>query len=166
LELAATLAWLGANLLRQQKYAEAETEIAASLAIRAQRIPDDWITGSTRSMLGGVILARARALQAAGDEQAGAELARAEPLLRAGYEAMKSRQERLPPAYRARVTEALERLVEFYSVTGDQDQADTWRMELDAWKQRPANESSAPPAAGQAGQQTSPQPETPAGRLP
>src|SRR5262249_26975109 len=55
-ESSGVLAPLGLNLLKQQKYAEAEPLLRECLAIREQKQPDDWRTFNTKSMLGGSLL--------------------------------------------------------------------------------------------------------------
>ena len=82
------LAALGLNLLKQQKYADAEPLLRECLKIREQKEPDDWRTFNTKSLLGGSLL---------GQEK----YAEAEPLLLAGYEGMKQREERFRPRARS-----------------------------------------------------------------
>ena len=71
------------------------------LRIREQKEPDDWRTFNAKSMLGASLL---------GQEK----YAEAEPLLLSGYEGMKQREEMIPPQGKARLTEAIERLVQLY----------------------------------------------------
>jgi len=52
-------------------------------------------------------------------------------LLREGYEGMK---ERVPPATKVRLTEALDRLVLLYDATGNAAEAERYRKELAARK--------------------------------
>ena len=49
---AAALGGLGLNLLRQEKWADAEPPLRAALAVRAKAEPDAWSTFNTRSQLG------------------------------------------------------------------------------------------------------------------
>jgi hypothetical protein len=58
----------------------------------------------------------------------------AEPLLKEGYDGMKQREKTMPPAAKVRLTEALERLVQFYDATGNAAEAERWRKELAARK--------------------------------
>jgi hypothetical protein len=53
--------------------------------------------------------------------------AAAEPLLVQGYAGLKQRQDQIPSQNKARLTEALERLVHLYDGWGKKDQADEWR---------------------------------------
>ena len=115
------LASLGLNLLKQQKYAEAEPLLRECLTIREQNEPDDWTTFNTKSMLGGSLLGQKK-------------YAEAEPLLLAGYEGMKQREEKIPPQGKVRLTEAIERLVQLYEATGKTDKAAEWRKKLPATK--------------------------------
>jgi hypothetical protein len=117
--IAAPLAQLGLNLLRQKKYREAERELQEALAIREKKEPGAWTTFGTKSMLGGALLGQKK-------------YAEAEPLLLAGYEGMKQREAQIPPQGRPRLTEALERLVGLYEATGRMEQADVWRKRLGA----------------------------------
>jgi tetratricopeptide (TPR) repeat protein len=108
---------LGANLLKQQRYAEAEPLLRECLKLREQNEPDDWTTFTTMSLLGASLLGQKKY-----DE--------AEPLLLAGYEGMKQREAKIEPISKVRLTEAIERLVQFYEATGKTDQADEWRARL------------------------------------
>jgi hypothetical protein len=55
----------------------------------------------------------------------------AEPLLLAGYEGMSQREAKIPAQGKVCLTEAVERLVQFYEATGNQEQADAWRRKLE-----------------------------------
>jgi hypothetical protein len=106
-------------LLQQQKASEAEPVLRACLAIRAKREPDAWTTFSAQALLGASLLGQKK-------------YAAAEPLLLQGYEGMKQREAKIPAAGKARLTEALERLVRLYEATGQKDKIDEWRKELEA----------------------------------
>jgi eukaryotic-like serine/threonine-protein kinase len=118
-EVAGALAQLGRNLLRQRKYADAEPLLRESLAIRQEKVPDDWRTFNTQSLLGGALLGRQR-------------YAEAEPLLRQGYEGMRRGETRIPADGKPRLAEALERVVQLYEAWGKPDEAARWRKELEA----------------------------------
>jgi hypothetical protein len=122
-QAAGALAGLSANLLRQEKYTDAEPLLRECLAIRAKEMPDDWLTFNTRSMLGGALVGQKK-------------YAEAEPLLLAGYEGMKQREAWMPPHVRQRLIEALERLVEIHDATGKRDEAARWRKVLEAATKR------------------------------
>ena len=115
------LAALGANLLHQQKPADAEPILHESLLIREKSEPDAWTTFNTQSMLGGSLLGQKN-------------YADAEPLLLAGYEGMKEREAKIPPQGKPRLTEALERLVQLYDAWGKPDQGAEWRGRLEETK--------------------------------
>ena len=53
-----------------------------------------------------------------------------EPLLLSGYEGLKQRQDRIPAAGRARLKEALERLVRLYEATDRTNEATEWKKKL------------------------------------
>jgi tetratricopeptide (TPR) repeat protein len=114
---AGALAALGWNLLRQQKFADAEKLLRDALAIRQKTQADDWTTFNTQSLLGGSLLGQRK-------------YAEAEPLLLAGYQGMKQRETQIPASGKARLTEALERLVQLYDATGQKDKADQWHQQL------------------------------------
>ena len=111
------LANFGASLLHQGKYADAEPLLRECLAIREQKMPDDWRIFNTRSMLGGSLLGQKK-------------YAEAEPLLLAGYEGMKRREQKIPPWAKIRLTEAPERLVQLYEAWGQLEKAAVWREKL------------------------------------
>jgi hypothetical protein len=120
-QFASELATLGLNLLRQQKFADAEPVLRDSLAIRAKTQSDAWTTFNTQSLLGGSLLGQKK-------------YAEAEPLLLDGYEGMKQRENKIPANGKARLTEALERLVQLYDATGQKGKADEWRKQLEEAK--------------------------------
>ena len=80
-----SMASLGLNLIRQQKWGEAESILRECLAIREKAQPDDWSTFNTRSLLGGSLIGQKK-------------FAEAEPLILAGYEGMKAREAKIPAA--------------------------------------------------------------------
>ena len=114
--LAESLALLGLTLLRADKPAEAEPALRECLLIRERKEPDAWTTFNTRSMLGGSLLGQRK-------------FADAEPLLVAGYEGMKQRAKAIPPEFRHRLAEALDRLIAFYAAAGKPAEEAKWRVE-------------------------------------
>jgi hypothetical protein len=106
----------GENLLRQQKWDEAERAIRKALALREKVLPDDWLTFNARSMLGGALL---------GQKQ----YAEAEPLLLAGYEGMKRLEKSIPPGGNIRLGQAVERLAQLCEALDKKDEAKKWRAE-------------------------------------
>jgi serine/threonine protein kinase len=118
LATASCLAQLGMTLLQQKKYAEAEPLLRECLTIREKKQPDQWQTFNTRSLLGAAL---------AGQQN----YAEAEPLLLQGYEGMQQREASVPADGKARLAEALERLVGLYEATGQKDKAAAWRLKLE-----------------------------------
>jgi tetratricopeptide (TPR) repeat protein len=116
---AAVMAELGRDLLPQRKYAEAERFFRECLKIGEQKRADGWSMFDTKSLLGLSLLGQQK-------------YAEAEPLLLSGYEGLKQREVKIPPPLKVRLTEALERLVQFYDAWGKKDQADQWRQKLSA----------------------------------
>src|SRR5262249_37511073 len=57
-EISKYLGPLGLSLLKQDKCAEAESLLRECLDLRMKKLPDDWTTFNTRSMLGGALLAQ------------------------------------------------------------------------------------------------------------
>jgi hypothetical protein len=58
----------------------------------------------------------------------------AEPLLPAGYEGMKQCEAEIPPVGKVQLSEALERIVKLYEVTGQKEKAAEWRKKWEAGK--------------------------------
>jgi serine/threonine protein kinase/Tfp pilus assembly protein PilF len=116
---AGELASLGLNLIRQKKWADAEPILRDSLAVRERKLPDDWRTFNTRSLLGEALLGQKK-------------YAEAEPLLRQGYVGLKERADKVPVEGRWNVANAVERLVQLCDMLEKKDEAAKWRKELDA----------------------------------
>jgi serine/threonine protein kinase/lipopolysaccharide biosynthesis regulator YciM len=114
---AAALSSLGANLLLQEKWADAESSLRESLALLEKAEPDAWPTSNARSLLGDALL---------GQEK----YAEAEPLLIQGYEGLNAREAQIPRPARGRVAEAGERLVRLYEAWGRPEKAAEWRAKL------------------------------------
>jgi eukaryotic-like serine/threonine-protein kinase len=114
-QLAGLLAQLSLTLLQQKKSAAAEPLLRECLAIREKTQPEAWTTFNTQSMLGGALLGQKK-------------YAEAEPLLLKGYEGMKPREKTIPKGA-TRILEALDRLIELYTVTNRPNEAKQWRAE-------------------------------------
>jgi tetratricopeptide (TPR) repeat protein len=127
-QLASLLAEISLGLLQQQKGAEAEPLLRECLAIRQKAMPDHWLIFNTQSMLGGALLQQKK-------------YADAEPLLLAGYAGMTKREAQIPPQGKVRLPEAVQRLVQLYEATGNQDEASKWRKVLEALPRQEKNTS-------------------------
>jgi serine/threonine protein kinase/tetratricopeptide (TPR) repeat protein len=126
---------LGTNLLKQQKYIEAEPVLRESLTVLQNKKPNDFETFQTESRLGGTLLGQKK-------------YADAERHLVDGYQGMKEREKGRgtktygpPPAQE--MAEALERLVQFYDASNRPTEAGKWRNELEV--RRKAAEQPMPP---------------------
>jgi hypothetical protein len=114
---ASELGALGANLLQQEKWTDAEPVLREALAIREARATDAWATHVNRSLLGGALMGQKKYDQA-------------EPVLIQGYEGVRARAGRIPPQDRSRVAEAGERVVRLYEAWGRPEKAAEWRTKL------------------------------------
>jgi serine/threonine protein kinase/tetratricopeptide (TPR) repeat protein len=90
------------------------------LTRRQQASPNAWQTFNLQSLLGGVLLGQQR-------------YAEAEPLLVKGYEGMKISEETIPNDGALRIAEALDRLVELYTVIDKLDEAKKWQAEREKY---------------------------------
>lgn len=107
---------LATNLLKQAKYADAESLLVKAVATREKAAPDNWTTFNTRSLLGASLFGQKK-------------YADAEPLLLRGYEGMKAREKSIPPQGSTRIPEALDRLIELYGATNKLDVVKKWQAE-------------------------------------
>jgi tetratricopeptide (TPR) repeat protein len=117
---------LGRSYIRVGKSAKAEPLLRECLAIREKRQPDAWRTFDSKSMLGAALLGQKKYPEA-------------ELLLLAGYQGMKQREGTIPPPFKIRLIEALERLVQFYEATGNRDKAKEWQKKLAEAKDKKKN---------------------------
>jgi eukaryotic-like serine/threonine-protein kinase len=106
-----------ANLLRVQRFIEAESQAREYLALHENGLPDDWRTFNTRSLLGASLLGQKR-------------YAEAEPLLLAGYEGLRHQQDTIPAIGKVGLKEAAQRLVQLYQETDRPDSAAQWKQKL------------------------------------
>lgn len=143
-DFAGVLAQIGTELLKHEQSAAAEPYLRECLGIRERVLADQWVLFNTRSMLGGSLVAQAKARIGSDPEAAARLLAEAEPLLTGGYEGMKQREAVIPPGARSRLTEALQRLVDLYTLWAKPDDAAKWQQVLDAAKA--ADDTPAPSA--------------------
>jgi eukaryotic-like serine/threonine-protein kinase len=112
-----TLIELSQNLIAQEKFLDAEQPAREALEILEEHPPDDWRAGNCRSFLGAALLGQKKF------EEAG-------PLLLAGYEGMKRHTDELPTVGPQYLNDSIQRLVQFYDVTGQPDQAAVWQHRL------------------------------------
>jgi tetratricopeptide (TPR) repeat protein len=115
---------LGVNLLKQQKYAEAEPVFRERLTILQKKPSQARLTWQPQSQLGAALLGQQK-------------YAEAEPLLIQAYQGMKKMERdvghELPgPSTKGRVTESLEWLVQLYDAWNKPEEAAKWRKELEA----------------------------------
>jgi serine/threonine protein kinase/tetratricopeptide (TPR) repeat protein len=114
--LAPALTALGADLLRQRRWTDAEPVLREVLTHWEAVRPSYWATSNTRSMLGGALLGQGKA-------------AEAEPLLVAGYAGLVADRANIPPTGRNNLPEAADRLVELYEKLGKPEEVKRWRAE-------------------------------------
>jgi tetratricopeptide (TPR) repeat protein len=127
-----TVATFTANkLLDGTDYAAAEPLLRECLEVGEAKQPRVWRTFHMKFRLGEALVGQKK-------------YADAEPLLLAGYEGLKRCEADIPPPKRVRLTQAVERLVEFYGRCGKTDEADAWRKRLEAQKQKEAGAPSPP----------------------
>ena len=110
---AGMFATLGSALLKQQKWAEAQTDLKQCLALREKAQPDDWSTFYTRSLLGDCLLGQTN-------------FAEAEPLIVGGYEGMKAREAKIPVLSKHCMSEAAERITRLFKAWGKPEKAAEW----------------------------------------
>jgi tetratricopeptide (TPR) repeat protein len=127
------VAALSLNLLAQQRWTDAEPLLRSCLAIREKNQPEAWTTFNTMSMLGCALSGQKKYRDA-------------EPFLLKGYEGMKAHEKTIPPPASARIPEAIDRLVEFYTALHKLDEVKTWKAERA--KYPAARNGQRPPNAG------------------
>jgi eukaryotic-like serine/threonine-protein kinase len=120
LELAGAMVSIGSDYLTVGDAAQAEELLTEGLRIRQNLAPDAWKTFTTQSLLGGALLAQAISQT---DKAKKADLlAKAQPLLTQGYEGMKQRKSTIPAPSADAIPEALDRLIELYTVLDQPEQ--------------------------------------------
>ncbi len=118
---AVELATLGLDLLDQKKYTDAEPILRESLDLREKLLQKKqaavWQVANVKSMLGESLLGQKKT-------------AEAEPLLRAGYDGLKRDEILIPEVVRHdRMTEAIQRLIDFATATNRPDEIKKWQAE-------------------------------------
>jgi serine/threonine protein kinase/tetratricopeptide (TPR) repeat protein len=117
------LSGLGSNLVRQQKYADAEPILRESVAILQKNHPETWEKFRAQSLLGAALMGQQKYTEA-------------EPHLVQGYQGMK-KLEKSQGHKPHGPSEALERLVQLYDAWDKPDEAAKWRKELEKMKAQP-----------------------------
>jgi non-specific serine/threonine protein kinase/serine/threonine-protein kinase len=112
-----TMVSLGRARLKEHQFTQAEAIFREALPLYEKAMPDDWQRYDCQSLLGGVL---------AGQKK----VAAAEPLLLSGYEGIFQRRTAMATGDRARLTEAGERIVQFYQSSGMPDPALEWKQKL------------------------------------
>jgi len=105
-----------ARLLAKGDLIKAEPLASECLSIRQKAIPDNWKTFSAQNLLGGILLAEKKYVEA-------------EPLLISAYEGMSKREGSIPWTGRGNPKAAVLRLLQLYDETGRPEQAAKWRVE-------------------------------------
>ncbi|MSU51737.1 MAG: tetratricopeptide repeat protein [Opitutus sp.] len=126
----ASMIELGRVLLDQQKFSDAGSVLREALVIREKKLPDEWQTFNTRSLLGGALAGQKKFVEA-------------EPLLVSGYEGMKQREAKMLATVKVRLKEALERLVRLYTDLSQPEKAAVWQQKLEQWIQVEAKNKAA-----------------------
>jgi serine/threonine protein kinase/tetratricopeptide (TPR) repeat protein len=103
----------------KSQYDRAEPVWRESLAYREQKQSDDWVTFHTRSRLGAALLGQKK-------------YAEAEPFLLQGYQGMEKRADKIPMPSSMYLTEALDRLVQLYTLWDKKENAEQWRKKKSA----------------------------------
>ena len=117
LQTASALADLSSTLLAEGRFADAEPPARLAVAIREEKLPEDWATFNARSILGGTLLGQNKYVEA-------------EPLLLSGYNGMKQREDKIPAEGKLRLKDAIQRLAQLYDATGRSDQSAEWKKKL------------------------------------
>jgi non-specific serine/threonine protein kinase/serine/threonine-protein kinase len=112
-----TLVSLGRVRLNEHQFSNAEAIFREALPLYKKVMPDDWQTYDCQSLLGGALAEQKKA-------------AEAEPLLLSGYDGIFQRRAAMEAFNRPRLTEAGERIVQFYQSSGNTDRALVWKQKL------------------------------------
>jgi tetratricopeptide (TPR) repeat protein len=116
--VASLLVSVAKELLKCGQFTDAEKVLREALTIRETKLPDDWTTFLTQSLLGASLLGQKK-------------YSEAQPLLLAGYEGIKQREAKIPVPAKKDLTKALDQLVQLYDAWGKPDRAAHWRAELE-----------------------------------
>jgi tetratricopeptide (TPR) repeat protein/predicted Ser/Thr protein kinase len=108
---------LGGLRLRQRLFGEAETIFREALPAYQKSMPDSWQISMCQSLLGASLAGQGK-------------VAEAEPLLISGYSGMLQRKTSIDAPDRAQLTQAGDRIVQFYKENRQQDKAAEWNSRL------------------------------------
>ncbi len=114
IELSGMLAVAGDAQLEAGDCAKAESLLQDCLAIRKRKMPDEWRTYNTMSLLGQCLMMQGR-------------MEEAESLLEAGGAGVLSRLPAPTPEEAQRVNSAVDRLIEFHTRQGNSKRAEYWK---------------------------------------
>jgi hypothetical protein len=117
---------LGNILLKQERWAEAESTLRECLKIRQAKVSDDWSRFNAESILGASLLGQNK-------------YAEAEPLLLSGYEGMKAREAKIESPSKDQLAEAGARIAQLYEAWGKPEKAAEWRTRLGLAPELPAD---------------------------
>ena len=117
------LATVSVDLADARQFAAAEPYLRECLSILETKSPDDWETFTVRVRLGVSLKAQKK-------------FAEAERVLLQGFEGLQAREDRIPAAAQARISEAIERLIDLYMAWEKPDEAAKWMARLEEWKAR------------------------------
>lgn len=106
LEIASKLAQVTLQLMKVMDFNHAEEMAREVLTIRQREVPDNWTTYNAMSMLGEALLGQSK-------------LQEAKEVLARGYEGMKQRRESIPVDTRFRLVDAIDRLIRWAEIAGD-----------------------------------------------
>jgi serine/threonine protein kinase/Tfp pilus assembly protein PilF len=112
---------LGAALIANGLYEEAETELAKGVAVYEKRAPDSWLRFSLAARLGEALLLQQK-------------FAEAEPHLLRGYEGLTKHAAEIPAPKKDRIRKSGEQIVRLYEKWGKPEKAKDWRERIDVRK--------------------------------
>jgi tetratricopeptide (TPR) repeat protein len=112
-------ALLGANLLQQSKWQDAEKVLVKVLEIRMKKDPAAWTTFNAASLLGEALMNQKKYKEA-------------EPLLLEGYQGLQKTLSQIPPLAYQRYFDSIRRLVQLYDQTDRRAEADKLRRLIPA----------------------------------
>jgi tetratricopeptide (TPR) repeat protein/tRNA A-37 threonylcarbamoyl transferase component Bud32 len=125
------LSLLGLNLVHQKKFSDSDPVLRECLQLREKLLPQKkaapWQIANVKSMLGEALLRQGKTAEAG-------------PFLVAGYDGLKQDEKAIPDVARAaRMSEAIQRLIDLARATNKPDDEKKWRAELAKYAlQKPA----------------------------